>query len=405
MAWQFGSRKNTPEIYLKGKSMLKATNLNTTYDNREVLKNVEITIEPGKITSLIGPSGAGKTTLLRVLSMLEKPKSGNISLDNKKVEFPIQKNDQASPWPEVSVVFQQLFIWPHLTLRKNIELPLEIRGTLNESKQHLDQLYRTFDMAEYLDRFPNEVSLGQRQRVALVRALALKPKYLLLDEITSSLDVEQSAIILSHLTEIKKQGVGILMVAHDIDFALSNADTVCFMENGKIVKQGKPYEFLLESKDQRISNFIDSASLGSANVRMYFGQEEFQAYHLALLERLQPNSTITIIGGLGKTWYDPMKDKYAQYDALRIKKNITWNMLMYEYGDEDSRLAREHPELNKLFTLSKSMKNMADININSDGTVILQIFDPIPTVIEIKNQALADSYLNYGSLDNCMGKV
>ena len=277
MAWQFGSRKNTPEIYLKGKSMLKATNLNTTYDNREVLKNVEITIEPGKITSLIGPSGAGKTTLLRVLSMLEKPKSGNISLDNKKVEFPIQKNDQASPWPEVSVVFQQLFIWPHLTLRKNIELPLEIRGTLNESKQHLDQLYRTFDMAEYLDRFPNEVSLGQRQRVALVRALALKPKYLLLDEITSSLDVEQSAIILSHLTEIKKQGVGILMVAHDIDFALSNADTVCFMENGKIVKQGKPYEFLLESKDQRISNFIDSASLGSANVRMYFGQEEFQA--------------------------------------------------------------------------------------------------------------------------------
>lgn len=395
MAWQFGSRKNIPEIYLKGKLMLKATNLNTTYDNREVLKNVEITIEPGKITSLIGPSGAGKTTLLRVLSMLEKPKSGNISLDNKKVEFPIQKNDQTSPWPEVSVVFQQLFIWPHLTLRKNIELPLEIRGTLDESKQHLDQLYRTFDMEEYLDRFPNEVSLGQRQRVALVRALALKPKYLLLDEITSSLDVEQSEIILSHLAEIKKQGVGILMVAHDIDFALSNADTVCFMENGKIVKKGKPYEFLLESKDKRISSFIDSASLGSANVRMYFGKEEFQAYHLALLERLQPNSTITIIGGLGKTWYEPMGDKYAQYDALRVKKNITWNMLMYEYGDEDRRLAKENPELNNLFTLSENMKNMADINVNSDGTVILQIFDPIPTVIEINNQALADSYLNY----------
>lgn len=375
--------------------MLNATKLTKTYDNREVLKEVDITIEPGKITSLIGPSGAGKTTLLRVLSMLEKPNSGNISFDNKKVELPIQKNDQVSPWPEVSVVFQQLFIWPHLTLRKNIELPLEIRGTLNESRQHLDQLYRTFDMEEYLDRFPNEVSLGQRQRVALVRALALKPKYLLLDEITSSLDVEQSEIILSHLVEIKKQGVGILMVAHDIDFALSNADTVCFMENGKIVKQGKPYEFLLESKDKRISNFIDSASLGSANVRMYFGQEEFQAYHLALLERLQPNSTITIIGGLGKTWYEPMGDKYTRYDALRVKKNIVWNMLMYEYGDEDRRLAKKNPELNNLFTLSESIQNMADININSDGTVILQIFDPIPTVIEINNQTLANSYLNY----------
>ena len=300
--------------------MLSGKKLTKTYNGREALKGVDIKIEPGQITSLIGPSGSGKTTLLKALSMLDYPQSGMVVIDDKKYVFSDKDNKIIPPWPEVSVVFQQLFIWPHLTLRKNVELPLEVKGALSGSKDYLEELYQMFDMKEFIDRFPNQVSLGQRQRVALVRALALRPKYLLLDEITSSLDVEQSEIILSHLTTIKKQGVGIIVVAHDIDFALSSADTVCFMENGKIVKQGKPYEFLLESKNKRISNFIDFASLGSANVRMYSGQEEFQAYHLALLQRLAPNSVITIIGGLGTTWYGPMGDRYKEYDALRVKK-------------------------------------------------------------------------------------
>lgn len=375
--------------------MLSGKKLTKTYDGREVLHGVNIKIEPGKITSLIGPSGSGKTTLLKVLSMLDLPQSGSVTIDDKNYIFPSRGKKIIPPWPEVSVVFQQLFIWPHLTLRQNIELPLDVRGVLQENQQHLEELYETFSMREFIDRYPNQASLGQRQRVALVRALALRPKYLLLDEITSSLDVEQSEIILSHLAIIKKQGVGIIMVAHDIDFALSNADMVCFLEDGKIVKHGKPYEFLLESKNERISKFIDSASLGSVNVRMYSGQEEFQAYHLALLERLPKNSVITIIGGLGTTWYNPMGDKYKDYNELRVKKNIVWNMLMYEYGEEDKRLVKKYPNLNNFFTLSTSMKTMADININSDGTVILQIFDPIPTVIEIKNQALADSYMYY----------
>ena len=231
--------------------MLNGTKLTKIYNGREVLKGVNIKIEPGKITSLIGPSGSGKTTLLRVLSMLDLPESGSISFNNKEYEFPLKDKNIIPPWPKISVVFQQLFIWPHLTLRKNIELPLEVRGILEENKKYLNELYRMFKMEEFIDRFPNEASLGQRQRVALVRSLALKPEYLLLDEITSSLDVEQSEIILSHLATIKKQGVGIIMVAHDINFALSNADTVYFLEDGKIVKQGRPYEFLLETKNKR----------------------------------------------------------------------------------------------------------------------------------------------------------
>ncbi|PIY62213.1 hypothetical protein COY93_03530 [Candidatus Uhrbacteria bacterium CG_4_10_14_0_8_um_filter_58_22] len=288
-----------------------------------------------------------------------------------------------------------MFIWPHLSLRGNIELPIRTDGTLKEKRDYLENLYEMFGMGEFVDRFPNEASIGQRQRTALVRALALKPKYLLLDEITSALDVEQSEMILSHLADVKKMGVGVLMVAHDIGFAMSNVDSVYFMEGGRIVKHGKPYEFLLESKNERIRNFIDLASLGSSQVRTYSGQEEFQAYHLSLLNRLPENSTITIIGGLGAIWYAPMGDSYRIYDELRIKKNIGWDMLMYEYGEEDRRLVKSNPKLNRFHVLSKGMKNMADININSDGTVVLQVFDSVPTVIEIKSQILADSYFHY----------
>ena len=375
--------------------MLRVTNITKKFGDRIVLNNISMDVAPGTITSIIGPSGSGKTTLLKALSLLDLPQTGSIALDDTRYAFPLSAEKIAKPWPKISVVFQQLFIWPHLTLRQNIELPLVSNGTLESSRAYLEELYMMFVMEDFLDHFPNEASLGQRQRVALVRALALKPDYLLLDEITSSLDVEQSEIILSHLASIKQKGVGIVMVAHDINFAISSADTVCFMEGGKIIKKGKPYEFLLETGNKRISSFIDSASLGVSSVKTYTGKEEFQAYHVALLHRLPENSTITIIGGLGNTWYGPMEDTYKEYDSLRVKKNIKWDMLMYEYGEEDKRLVREHPSINNLSVLSASMQNMADININSDGTVILQIFEPVPTVIEIRNQALADSYMRY----------
>ncbi len=375
--------------------MLQGKNLTKKYGDRLALDNVSIQVEPGRITSIIGPSGSGKTTLLKALSMLDFPKSGEITLDKDIYNFPKDINLVMSPWPHVSVVFQQLFIWPHLTIRKNIELPLEVKGLLNESKAYLEELYEMFDMNGFVDRFPNEVSLGQKQRGALVRALALKPAYLLLDEITSSLDVEQSEIILSHLVKIKERGVGIIMVAHDINFALSNADSVCFMENGKIVKQGKPYEFLLETANERISSFINSASFGALKVKIYSGEEEFQSYHLSLAKNLPEGSTITVIGGVGDTWYKPMGDKLNEYNEIRKNRNIAYDMLMYEYGENDARIVKECPEINRLYVLPTAIKNTANINIHSDGTVVLQIFDPIPTIIEVKNQALADSYMNY----------
>lgn len=210
--------------------MLSAKNLHHTIDNRIVLNQVSVTIKPKEIVSVIGPSGAGKTTLLRSLALLEFPNSGTLSVDDKDYLFPIQNPEALHyPYPKLTVVFQQLFMWPHLTIRENLLLPL--RGNLEPL--YFKDVIDLFQMNGFLDRYPDQVSIGQRQRAALVRALLLRPTYLLLDEVTSALDIEQSHLILSHLREIANQGVGILWVSHALHLAKKISDKMVFMERGR----------------------------------------------------------------------------------------------------------------------------------------------------------------------------
>jgi len=162
--------------------MLRAKNITKFYGKHLVLDDVSLELAPGTITTIVGPSGSGKSTLLKALSLLESPDSGSVSLNGTIYEFaPGQKNRITPPWPEITVVFQQLFLWPHMTLRQNIALPLKKFGkkkALDTVNLLIDQL----DMKNFADRYPNEVSIGQRQLAAIARAFALQPRFLLLDE-------------------------------------------------------------------------------------------------------------------------------------------------------------------------------------------------------------------------------
>lgn len=242
--------------------MLTASHITKKFGDKVVLNDISFEAKPGTITSIIGPSGSGKTTLLKALSLLDFPQGGTITIDDFNYTFPLVSSDIIPPWPGVSVVFQQLFIWPHLTLRKNIELPLEIRGILKESEGYLNELYAFFGMKEFLDRFPNEASIGQRQRVALVRALALKPRYLLLDEITSSLDVEQINSILAHLKDVRDLGVCIVIVTHLINFAEEASDRIIFLDDGCIVEHGGK-EILKDPRSPRLQKFLSMVRAAS----------------------------------------------------------------------------------------------------------------------------------------------
>lgn len=373
--------------------MLSASHITKKFGAHTALDDVSISIEPGTITSIIGPSGSGKTTLLKTLALLEGADSGTVMLDGQEYSYP-HTGRQKNFWPSVTIVFQQLFIWPHLTLRENILLPKG--GTLPpEDAEYFRTLIEMFEMGHFLDRYPNEASLGQKQRTALVRALLLRPKYLLLDEVTASLDTEQASLILSHLTEIKKQGIGIVAVAHNIDFAFSLSDRIIFLDKGKITKEGKPYEFLLESENKKVLSFIKGAYVGIPNVRFYTGQEQFQAYHMSLLDRLPAGSTIHIIGGVADTWYSAIGDRFDEYTKKRESKNIVWKMLMYEHGPQERALVASRPDLNDFYVLPSSVKNMANVNVMNDGTSIIQVFQPQPMVIEIRNEATTLAYQTF----------
>ncbi len=234
--------------------MLRATGITKRFGTQDVLRGIDLTVEPGTITAIIGPSGGGKSTLLRALSLLEPPDAGSVEIDDEVHRFPDGAVTSGHPWPKLGVVFQQLFLWPHLTLRRNITLPLELRGT-RASDDGVDRLIKVFELDEAADKYPNQTSLGQRQRAALIRALVLEPRYLLLDEITSALDVEHVVRVLGQLREARANGTGILLVTHLIGFARSSADQIVFIDGGRVLEAGGA-SMLSNPKTERLARFL-----------------------------------------------------------------------------------------------------------------------------------------------------
>ncbi|HRJ12083.1 MAG TPA: ATP-binding cassette domain-containing protein [Alphaproteobacteria bacterium] len=236
--------------------MLTANNLSKSFGAHQVLRDISVTIAPGTITTVIGPSGTGKTTLLRALAMTDVADRGEITMDGKNYKFPWPENEKLSPkpWTHITAVFQQLFLWPHLTLRENILLPARnfLRATMMDE---LQELISVLELAGFIDRFPNEASLGQRQRIALARALMLQPRYVLMDEVTSALDIEQVSNILGFLPRLKERGIGVLIITHALNFARRAADHILFMDQGKMIEHGNA-RLLDNPQTPRLKQFL-----------------------------------------------------------------------------------------------------------------------------------------------------
>jgi len=206
-----------------------------TYGDSPVLKNISCEIPLDGLVTIMGPSGSGKSTLLRLLSFLEAPDVGDLRLQIGQRRFESRGADQ--PWPMVTLVFQRQFLWPHLTLRENIALPLRAARRPNiEAK--LRTVVDVFDMSSFVDRFPNEVSAGQAQRGALARAFVLDPQLVLLDEAHFGLDLEQQKILNDHLIALRDSGVALIVVTHSLDFARRYAERVVVVEDGTISEIG-----------------------------------------------------------------------------------------------------------------------------------------------------------------------
>ncbi len=208
--------------------MLSAQGLSKSFGTDVVLHDINLDIVPGAVTAVCGPSGGGKSTLLRILARLDRPDSGHVLLNGAELAA-----TAAAPgfWPGVTLVFQQQFLWPHLTLAENVMLPLGRRRALNGVQQeYLEQL----ELIPLMAKKPWQLSVGERARAALARALMLFPKFLLLDEITAALDSYRSETVSRLLREYASSGRGILLVTHDLEFLACTADSCYRLERGSL---------------------------------------------------------------------------------------------------------------------------------------------------------------------------
>ena len=231
-------------------------NLHKSFDQLEVLKGIDLQIYKGEVVALIGASGSGKSTLLRCINRLETVTSGNVIVDNIKLDNSIKNISKVRQ--EVGMVFQQFNLFPHMTVLENVTVsPIQV---LNKSKAEAEieaiKLLEKVGMKDKKDVYPKKLSGGQQQRVAIARALAMNPKIMLFDEPTSALDPELVGEVLQVMKQLAFEGMTMVVVTHEMGFAKEVADRVIFMADGVIEEQGDPKEVLVHPKSERLISFL-----------------------------------------------------------------------------------------------------------------------------------------------------
>jgi polar amino acid transport system ATP-binding protein len=237
--------------------LLEIQDVHKKYEDKEILKGINLSLHAGEVLVVLGPSGCGKSTFLRCLNGLEKIQGGDIKF--KDTSF----TDKNANWQEIhekiGMVFQNYELFPHMTVIENILLgPLKVQK--RDKAEALAQAEQLLDRVGLLDRkdsYPRQLSGGQKQRIAIVRALCMNPEIILFDEVTASLDPEMVREVLDVILGLAKQGMTMVIVTHEMGFAKSVADRIIFMDNGEICEESKPNEFFTNPKTERAKHFLN----------------------------------------------------------------------------------------------------------------------------------------------------
>ncbi|WP_399883281.1 amino acid ABC transporter ATP-binding protein [Streptomyces sp. BBFR51] len=246
--------------------MVDIRSVHKSFGPLEVLKGIDLTVRTGEVTVVLGPSGSGKSTLLRTVNHLEKVDRGVISVDGDLIGYR-RTGDRLRELPErevlkqrtrIGFVFQNFHLFPHLTVLENLtEAPVSaLKRSRREAVEAAGRLLERVGLEDKADAFPRQLSGGQQQRVAIARALALEPKLLLFDEPTSALDPELVGEVLDVIKDLARQGTTMIVVTHEIGFAREVADTVVFMDDGRVVEQGPPGDVLDRPRHERTRAFL-----------------------------------------------------------------------------------------------------------------------------------------------------
>jgi polar amino acid transport system ATP-binding protein len=251
-------------------ALLEIQGLHKRFDATEVLKGVDCSVAQGEVVSIIGSSGSGKTTLLRCINMLEDFQAGRILLDGEEIGYDTRDGRRRrKPEREIArqraltgMAFQQFNLFPHLTAAGNVMLGLIKTKRMAKDEAHrlaLRWLERV-GLADRADRYPGQLSGGQQQRVAIARAIAMQPKLMLFDEVTSALDPELVGEVLQVIKGLAAEGMTMILVTHEMRFAYEVSSRVIFMNGGVIGEEGDPKTMFVAPKTERLAEFLKTSS-------------------------------------------------------------------------------------------------------------------------------------------------
>ncbi|MFV8814602.1 amino acid ABC transporter ATP-binding protein [Aerococcus urinaeequi] len=239
--------------------MIQVENIHKKFDQNEILKGIDLTINQGEVVVIIGPSGSGKTTFLRCLNFLERADEGYLKIGDQQVDFEkVSKKEILDIRKKTAMVFQQYALFSNRTALENVIEGLVVARKVpkKEATEKGRDLLAKVGLEGKEGHYPHELSGGQQQRVGIARALALNPEVILFDEPTSALDPELVGETLEVIKDVAQSGSTLVIVTHEMQFAYEVADRVIFMENGVIVEQGTPEEVFDNTQEERTQNFL-----------------------------------------------------------------------------------------------------------------------------------------------------
>jgi ABC-type polar amino acid transport system ATPase subunit len=236
--------------------MVQLENVRKSFGDLVVLDGIDLEVSPGEVLVVIGPSGSGKSTLLRCVNLLEPVDSGRIFLEGEEITR--KGVDVSAVRQNIGIVFQQFNLFPHLRVIDNLTLAARHVRKLPKSRAEASarELLQQVGLEEKARQFPNQLSGGQQQRVAIARALMMNPHVMLFDEVTSALDPELVGEVLIVMRDLAREGMTMLVVTHEMQFAREVGDHLVFMDEGVIVEQGKPADMLDRPKEERTRRFL-----------------------------------------------------------------------------------------------------------------------------------------------------
>ncbi len=242
-------------------------NVSKSFGQRVVLRNISLDVKAGEAVAIIGPSGSGKTTLLRCINLLEEYETGEIAVDGEVIGYRVDSSGRrvrraerevAAMRSTIGMVFQSFNLFPHMNVLRNVvTAPVRVKGVpAAEAEALARQLLARVGLSDKIEELPIRLSGGQQQRVAIARALAMRPKLMLLDEVTSALDPELVGEVLEVVRQLVADGMTVILVTHEMQFARDVAHRVVFMDEGSIVEQGSPDVIFTQAKSDRLKGFL-----------------------------------------------------------------------------------------------------------------------------------------------------